>query len=179
MLTGFVSETAVRAALASVTSGDAVGPTYDPINLATFVDVASGQLVASPLQLSLKVVRGRERRTLVDALDLALAQNGLGLAVGDDSPEGPPLLLALNNNHFVAFFEGEAGVPPELLDLSDVARLDERWAAAIELAASLPNIPGDGEGVRPPVLVALLTTGPGGRGKGPWHELRRGERHEH
>lgn len=76
---------------------------------------------------------------------MALAQNGLGLAARGDSPEGSPLLLALNNNHFFAFFEGDAGVPPALLDLSDVARLDERWSAATELAASLPNIPGDGD----------------------------------
>lgn len=143
VLTGFVSKPAVRAALDCVPSGDAVGPTYDPTNIATLIDGESGQMVATPLRLAPQVVRRRDRRALVEALNLALAQNGLGIAVDGDSPEGSPLLLALYNNHFAAFFEGDADVPPGLLDLSDVARLEERWAAAIELAASLPNIPGD------------------------------------
>lgn len=145
VLTGFVSEPAVRAALASVPSGDALGPTYKPTNIATPIDGESGQLVTTPLQFPPRIVRSRDGRALVEELDRALALTGLGLAVGGDSPDGSPLMLALNNNHFTTFFEDEAGVPPELLDLSDVARLEERWPAAIELAASLPNIPGDGD----------------------------------
>lgn len=143
VLTGFVSEPAVRAALASVSSGDALGPTYEPTNIATPIDGETGQLVATPLRFPLQVVRSRDGLALVEELDRALALTGLDLAVGGDSPGGSPLMLALNNNHFTTFFEDEAGVPPGLLDLSDLARLEERWAAATELAMSLPNIPGD------------------------------------
>jgi hypothetical protein len=143
VLRGFVSEQSVRAALASVPSGDALGPAYDPTNFATPFEVESGRLAATPLRLPAQVVRGRDQGTVVAELNRALALNGLGLAVGGDSPDGSPLLLALNNNHFAAFFDDEAGAPPELLDLSRVARHEQRWAAAVEHASSLPNVPGD------------------------------------
>lgn len=120
--------------------------TYDPDFTTPLESIKRGHLVATSLRVLPAVLHDGDWAAIQGEVRRALSLHGVYLdGLGAFEPEslGVVWSVSLNDNFAACFVDHPLDLPASLHQIMEDTPKNQHWAAAVELARTIPNLPGD------------------------------------